>query len=217
MKKLFDYLPVIIFFGLYYSTGRDIILATWGILLASTAQVALGWILWRKVDRLHWIVFGFTLVFGGLTIALNNDMFIKWRPTVINFTFAAILLGGQLLRDRNLLQRMCESLMISGLGYILPLTRRDWLTLNLSISLYFVFIGLLNLYVIYNFSTDFWVNFKLIGFTALNFMFYIGLFIYVYKRLPEDERKRLFGEQKDTPATDDQDKEKQKDALRDHQ
>lgn len=227
MKKLFDYLPVIVFFALYFLTGRDIMMATWGILIASIFQVSVGWLVWRKVDRMHQIVFFFTLIFGGLTLAFNNEVFIKWRPSVINFSFAVILLGGQLMRDRSLLQRMCESLMISGLGYIVPLARRNWNILNTALISYFLFIAALNLYIAYNFSTDFWVNFKLIGFTAINFVFYIGLMLYVYKSLPEAERNKLFGDDnrdnnrdnnKDaTQGTpDDQDTEKDPDAVRHH-
>lgn len=213
MKKLFDYLPLIVFFGVYFTSGKDIMLATWGILLASILQISVGWLLWRKVEQMHGIVFLFTAIFGGLTLALNDEIFIKWRPSVINFSFAVILLGGQLLRERGLLQRICESLMISGLGYILPLSRRDWNILNTALVLYFLFIAALNLYVAYNFSTEFWVNFKLIGFTLLNFIFYISLFLFIYKRLPEEDRQRLMSQEKGKNTEG----EKGKDALRDHQ
>jgi len=213
VKKLFDYLPLIVFFGVYFTSGKDIMLATWGILLASILQISVGWLLWRKVEQMHGIVFLFTAIFGGLTLALNDEIFIKWRPSVINFSFAVILLGGQLLRERGLLQRICESLMISGLGYILPLSRRDWNILNTALVLYFLFIAALNLYVAYNFSTEFWVNFKLIGFTLLNFIFYISLFLFIYKRSPEEDRQRLMSQEKGKSTEG----EKGKDALRDHQ
>lgn len=192
MKKVFDYLPVVVFFALYFLSGRDIYLATWGILIACLIQVSAGWLIWRKVERMHLLVFVVTVIFGGLTLLLRDDMFIKWRPTVIYGLLAAVLLGGQFLRQRILLQRMCEAMMISGLGYIVPLSRRHWTILNFAFVLYFSFLGLLNIYVAYQFSTDFWVNFKLIGFTALNFVFYISLFGYVYTLLPEEERARLF-------------------------
>ena len=76
MKQLFDYLPVIVFFGLYFLGGRDIMLATWGILIATTAQVTLGWLIWRKVQKMHLIVFVITLIFGSMTLCFQNDVFI---------------------------------------------------------------------------------------------------------------------------------------------
>ena len=68
MKQLFDYLPVVVFFGLYFLGGRDIYLATWGIIVACTLQVTLGLVIWRKVERMHLTVFVITLIFGGLTL-----------------------------------------------------------------------------------------------------------------------------------------------------
>lgn len=192
MKKVFDYLPVVVFFALYFLSGRDIYLATWGILIACLIQVSAGWLIWRKVERMHLLVFVVTVIFGGLTLLLRDDVFIKWRPTVIYGLLAIVLMGGQFLRERILLQRMCEAMMISGLGYVIPLSKRHWTILNLTFITYFTFLGAINIYVAYQFSTDFWVNFKLIGFTILNFVFYIGLFLYVYSLLPEAERARLF-------------------------
>lgn len=208
MKKLFDYLPVIVFFGLYFASGRDIYLATWGILGASALQIAAGWLIWRKLERMHLLVFVVTLVFGGLTLLLRDEMFIKWRPTVIYGVLALALLIGLFLRERSLLQRMCEAMMIRGLGYVVQLQPRDWITLNIAFILYFSLLGGLNIYIAYAFSTDFWVNFKLIGFTVLNFVFYIALFFYVYNRLPEADRQRLFHDRsarQADPGADDSD------------
>ncbi|MEY1662200.1 inner membrane-spanning protein YciB [Isoalcanivorax beigongshangi] len=196
MKKLFDYLPVVVFFVVYFATGRDIYPATWGILVASAVQIVAGWLVWRKVERLHLLVFAITLVFGGLTLVLHDDVFIKWRPTVIYGVLATVLLGGLLLRERSLLQRLSERMMISSLGRVVPLTSGDWRWLNCALIGYFSLLAFLNIYVAYRFSTDFWVNFKLIGFTVLNFGFYIGLFAWIYKRLPADERARLFEERR---------------------
>ena len=221
MKQLLDYLPVIVFFGLYFLSGRDIMLATWGILIATTLQVTLGWLIWRKVQKMHLIVFVITLIFGSMTLFFNNDVFIKWRPSIISFTLGGVLLLGHFLRERNLLQRLCESLMVSGLGFVVALSRKDWSFLNIAFVLYFVFIGALNLYIAFNFSTDFWVNFKLFGFTALQIIFYISMFAYVFKKMPEEDRKRIMKQEKpagrnNQPPSSDNDK-KEDHALRDHQ
>ena len=215
MKQLFDYLPVVVFFGLYFLGGRDIYLATWGIIIACTVQVTLGYALWRKVERMHLTVFVITLIFGGLTLFFRDDTFIKWRPSIISFTLAGVLAIGQFLRDRNLLQRLLETLMSATMKYIVPLSRRDWNWLNFAFIAYFVFIGLLNLFIAYRFSTDFWVNFKLFGFTAIQILFYALVIAFIYRRIPAEERARLFSD--DPKADTNQDKDKDNDAVRDHQ
>ncbi|MFP1684195.1 inner membrane-spanning protein YciB [Alloalcanivorax sp. C16-1] len=216
MKQLFDYLPVVVFFGLYFLSGRDIMLATWGIIAATSFQVIAGRLIWKRWHRLHLMVLAITLVFGGLTLLLRDDVFIKWRPSIISFVLAAVLLVGHFLRQRNLLQRLCEKLMISGFGYVVALPRRDWNRLNLAFILYFVGLGALNLYIAYNFSTDFWVNFKLFGFTALQMVFYVGAFLYFYKRMPDADRQRLFHQDKQPPEAPAK-KDEDDDAVRDHQ
>ena len=86
--------------------------------------------------------------------------------------------------------------------------------------LYFAFIGALNLYIAFNFSTDFWVNFKLFGFTALQMVFYISVFAYVFKKMPEEDRKRIMKQDSaeagtEKPPTDNEKKDDH--AVRDHQ
>ena len=215
MKQLFDYLPVVVFFGLYFLSGRDIMLATWGIIGATTFQVLAGRLIWKRWHRLHLVVLAITLVFGGLTLLLRDDVFIKWRPSIISFVLAAVLLVGHFLRERNLLQRLCERLMVSGFGFVVALEKRDWSRLNLAFVLYFLGLGLLNLFIAYNFSTDFWVNFKLFGFTAIQMVFYVAAFLYFYKRMPEADRNRLFHQDKKDPEPTKKDDED--DAVRDHQ
>ncbi|MFN3712909.1 MAG: inner membrane-spanning protein YciB [Alcanivoracaceae bacterium] len=198
MKQFLDYLPVVAFFGVYFATGRDIYMATWGILIACTIQVSGSWLLWRKVEKMHWFVFVITAVFGGMTLILRDDTFIKWRPTIINFLFALVLFGGHFLH-RNLLQRLLETLMLKGLGHIIALQPLQWRILNLIFIGYFLFVGTLNLYVAFSFSTDFWVLFKAIGFSILSVVFYGGVLFYLYRCMSPEERRRLF-EDKTSPT-----------------
>lgn len=195
MKQLFDYFPVLVFFGLYFYGGPDdkpdIILATWGIIFACTLQVVLGWVIWRKVQRMHLMVFAFTLVFGGMTVFLNDDAFIKWRTSIIYFTLAGILLIGKLAPGRNLLQRIGEGMMQSTFGRVIPIAPLHWMFANLLCVLYYSFLAAANLYVAYNFSTDFWVKFKLIGMTASNFIFYPALLFYIWRSMPAADRQQL--------------------------
>lgn len=224
MKQAFDYLPVIVFFTLYFAGGRDIFLATWGIIVACTLQVTVGYLVWRKVERMHLVVFLVTLVFGSMTLFFRDDTFIKWRPSIISFTLGAVLLVGHFLRERNLLQRMIDALMASTLNYRAPLTTQDWAVLNLLFVGFFLFVGALNLFIAYRFDTDFWVTFKLFGFSAIQMLFYLFVMIYIYRKIPAADRARLFEGDSDKhdehaadDATEQKTKEQDKDALRDNQ
>ena len=191
MKQFFDYLPVIAFFGAYFISGRDIYTATWAILIGCLIQVSAGWFIWRKLEKMHWFVFLLTAVFGGMTLLLRDDTFIKWRPTIINFLFAFVLFAGHFLR-RNLLQRLLEALMLRGLGHIIALQPLQWRILNIVFVGYFLFVGVLNLYIAFSFSTDFWVLFKAIGFSILSIIFYGGVLFYLYRCMSPEERAKLF-------------------------
>lgn len=200
MKQLFDYFPLLVFFGLYFFGGAGkqqeaIILATWGIIIASTLQVILGWAIWRKVQRMHLLVLGFTLVFGGLTVALNDEAFIKWRTSIIYFTLGVILFASHFTPGRNLVHRLGEGLMQTTFGRVIPIPVRNWNLINVAFVLYYGTLGAINLYVAYEFSTDFWVKFKLIGFTLANFIFYPSVFFYVYRSMPEADRQALLHDQ----------------------
>lgn len=175
-------------------------LATWGILIATTFQVTVGWLIWRKVETMHKLVFVITLIFGSMTLLFQDDVFIKWRPSIISFALSGVLLVGHFMQ-RNLLQRLCESMMISGLGRVLPIERRVWQQLNAAFVLYLSGIALLNLYIAFNFSTDFWVSFKLFGFTAIQIVFYISVLFYAVSKLPEHERKALFAQEESKQGT----------------
>lgn len=204
MKQFFDYLPVVAFFAAYFISGRDIYIATWAILIGCLIQVSAGWLIWRKVEKMHWFVFLLTAVFGGMTLLLRDDTFIKWRPTIINFLFAVVLFGGHFLR-RNLLQRLLETLMLKGLGHIITLQPLQWRILNIVFIGYFLFVGVVNLYVAFSFSTDFWVLFKAIGFSILSIIFYGSVMFYLYRCMPPEERKRLFEDK--AAVTDPENKE----------
>lgn len=208
MKQLFDYFPLLVFFGLYFfggaAQGEALILATWGLMVASLVQVVAGWLIWRRVQRMHLVVLAFTVVFGGLTVALNDEAFIKWRTTIIYFTLAVILFASHFTPGRNLIHRLGEGLMQTTFDRVIPVTKRDWNLVNGAFVAYYTALGLVNLYVAYRFSTDFWVKFKAIGFTASNLVFYLAVFAWLFRRMPEEERRRLLEEQPARPERNDE-------------
>ncbi len=161
MKFLFDFFPVLLFFVAY--KAKDIYWATSVAIGASIFQVTYMWVRHRRIEKMHWITLGLIVVFGGLTLILQNEMFIKWKPTVLNWLFAVVFLGSQFIGKKNLAERM--------LGANFTLQARQWLHVNLSWVAFFIFLGAANLYVMYNFDTDVWVDFKLFGMMGLTIAF----------------------------------------------
>jgi intracellular septation protein len=164
MKFLFDLFPVLLFFVAF--KVYDIYVATAVAIAASVAQVAWLKLRGRRVEPMLWASLAIVVVFGGATLALQDETFIKWKPTVLYWLFAVVLAGGELLAGRNLIRAL--------LGAQLELPEAAWRKLNLSWIGFFTFMGAANLAVAYNFSTDTWVNFKLFGGIGLMLLFLLG-------------------------------------------
>ena len=110
MKQLFDFFPVLAFAGTYFYT-KDMILAT-GVLIGTSAiQLAFDYTRRRQVEKIHLYTFLVLLVFGGITIFLEDPVYIKWKPTVVNWLFAAVFLGSHLLAKETLLEKMITGLL----------------------------------------------------------------------------------------------------------
>lgn len=177
MKFLFDLFPVILFFVAY--KYADIYLATQVAIVATFLQIGWLWFKGRKIDTMLWISLAVITVFGGLTLFLHDENFIKWKPTVLYWLFSAILLGGKFFFDRNLIQAL--------LNEQLTLPELAWTRLNWSWIGFFAFMGLANLLVAFNFSTDDWVNFKMFGATALMLVFVLAQGLFLSKYLGESK------------------------------
>ena len=174
MKFFFDLFPIILFFVAFKLQG--IFVATGVAIGATFAQI--GWVYFRrrKVDTMLWISLAIIVVFGGATLLLHDETFIKWKPTVLYWIFASSLAGGQLLLGRNLIRSL--------LGSQLELPEPAWTRLNWSWTGYFTLMGVLNLWVAYNFSTATWVNFKLFGSLGLTLVFALLQSLLIARYLP---------------------------------
>ena len=177
MKLLFDLFPVILFFAAFKFQG--IYVATAVAIGATVLQIA--WTKFRhgKVDTMLWVSFAIIGVFGGATLLLHDETFIKWKPTVLYWMFSTILLVSNVFFKKNLMRSLLQEKIA------LPL--HAWNRLNLSWSLFFAVLGFVNLYVAFNYSTDSWVNFKLFGFTGLMLVFILGQGAWLAKYV--DEKK----------------------------
>ncbi|MEW5965869.1 MAG: septation protein A [Pseudomonadota bacterium] len=190
MKKLlFDLFPVIVFFVAYKigdanaETTRalmadiglpqpgaagdkpGIYFATLVAIVASFGQIAWVKLRGQTVETMLWVSVVLIAVFGGATLWLHDEAFIKWKPTVLYWLFAVILFGAAAF-GRNLIRSL--------MGGQMELPDIAWSRLNASWGAFFAFMGLANLIVAFNFSTDAWVNFKLFGSLGLMLVFVIG-------------------------------------------
>lgn len=180
MKFLIDFFPVFAFFIAFYvpeDREQGIYLATAAAIGASFIQISVLWILKRRVENMHLITFFLILVLGGATLLLQDKTFIKWKPTAVNWLFALVFLGSQYIGRKPLAQRMLEQAVAVRGGV--------WTAVNLSWVVFFLTMGLANLYVAFNFSDEVWVNFKLFGILGLTFLFALGQAVFLSRYMSE--------------------------------
>jgi len=187
MKLLFDFFPIFIFFVVYKLYG--IFVATAALMVSAVVQVGWSWFRHRRVDTLYWVTLGLTLVLGGATLLLQDETFIKWKPTVVNWLFAAAFLISQYVGSKPILQRM----MSANISLPNPI----WARLNWSWIIFFTVIGAINLYVAFSghFTDDQWVDFKLFGMMGLTIVFVIGQAFYLSRHIkPEQDQDTQQGQ-----------------------
>lgn len=176
MQLLFDFFPVIAFFIAYKLA--DIYVATGVIIVAVLLQTAIQWIRHRKISSMALISGALVLVFGGLTLWIHDEMFIKWKVTVVNWLFAAGFLLSHFIGEKPFIQRM-----LSG---NIELERPLWLKLSWMWITFFTALGAINLYITYNFSTDVWAAFKLYGMIGLTLAFALLQGLWLASKMPAE-------------------------------
>lgn len=202
MKLLFDIFPIVLFFlvfkvaegepdtaaafatehfgvlvagGVISAKLAPVLLATLVVIVATFAQI--GWLMARrkKIDTMLWVSLGLVTVLGGATIWFQNETFIKWKPSVLYWVMGTAFWLSQALWRKNLLQVL--------MGGQLELPPAIWRNLNIMWIGFFAFMGLLNLYVAYSFSTDTWVDFKLFGGVGLMLLFTLAQGLYLSRHV----------------------------------
>lgn len=177
MKFLFDIFPILLFFIVFKFFG--IFVATAAAIAASVLQVAYMYARNKKVEPMLLINFAVIAFFGGLTLLLHNELFIKWKPTVLYGLFAAILF----ISDRFYNQNLLKVLMRSGIR----LEEKLWSVMNYSWVIFFALLSILNIIVAYSFPTETWVNFKLFGLVGLTVLFVVGQSIYLARHIRAED------------------------------
>lgn len=205
MKILFDFLPLILFFGTFKYAERHadaaaafanerfgflvsggsigpgeapVLLATVVVILATTAQILFLLASRRKIDLMLWVTFGLVTVLGGATIWFHNPTFIKWKPSVLYWAMGLAFWISQTFFRRNILQGL--------IGGELRLPASVWQRLNFAWIGFFAAMGLLNLYVAYGYSTSTWATFKVFGTTGLMIAFTLAQGVYMARHLKPD-------------------------------
>ena len=208
MKIFYDLAPIILFFLGYHNASfiaentpvgswldpsqpeviTATIIATGIAIVASFIQVGGFWLKHKRFERMH--IFSLLLIsgLGGITIAFGDPAFIQWKPTVLNWVFAAAFLVSQFIGEKSLVHRM--------MGGQISLPEAVWFKLNLSWVAFFIVSGLANLYVAFYYATeldektrmDFWVDFKLFGLMGMTLVFVIAQALYLskYMEVPDD-------------------------------
>lgn len=177
MKFLFDFFPVILFFGVYKLV--DIYAATAAIIIATLLQIAYVKIRHGKVENAMIASGVLITIFGGATLLFHDESFIKWKPTILYWLFAVGLFISARFFNKNLIRSLMEKQI--------SLPEPVWKNLNSMWAIFFVVLGGLNWFIAAHFSTDQWVNFKVFGTMILMFVFMVGIFFYISKYVKDEE------------------------------
>ena len=185
MKFLFDFFPILLFFITFKIYG--IYAATAIAIAASFIQVGWFWLQHRRVEKMHLITLVLMVVFGGATLILQDETFIKWKPSVLNWLFGVVFIGSQFIGEKPIIRRMMEA--------TIELPDAIWSRLSTAWAIFFITLGFINIYVAYNYDTETWVNFKLFGLLGLTFLFIIGQALFLGKYIKEPKEQPRSGKE----------------------
>ena len=197
MKFFFDFFPVLLFFLTYKLFGyvpvelidlanqipyvsidpkepKDaMFLATLVIIIATIAQNILHYYVYRRFEKMHLVSLVLLVVLGGATVIMKDAQLLVWKVTVINWLFGLVFLGSQFIGEKPIVERL--------MGQAFEASQSIWTRLNIAWIIFFIAIGLVNLYVFFNFGEESWVNFKFYGLMGATFIFIIAQSIYLMK------------------------------------
>ena len=176
MKQLIDFIPLIVFFTLY--KFYDIYVATGALIVATAIQVAVSYFWFKKVEKMQLITFVLVTVFGGMTIFLHDDNFIKWKVTIIYLIFAIGLTVSHLI-GRSAIKNM--------LSKELELPDSAWAKINWAWVAFFLACAIINIYIAFRLPLDVWVNFKVFGLLVATLVYTVLTGLYIYSQTPKNK------------------------------
>jgi intracellular septation protein len=179
MQLLFDFFPIIVFYLFYKLQG--FFAATVAIIVAMAVQISIQWLTKRTVSKMLLISGGLVALLGGISLWLQDPVYLQWKVTIASWLFGAAFLASHFIGKKTLVERVLE--------HAVQLERPVWLQLNLIWVGNFLFLGAANLYVMHNYDMDTWVNFKLYGVLGISFLTALGQALIIAKHLPEEPEK----------------------------
>ncbi|WP_105190255.1 inner membrane-spanning protein YciB [Pseudoalteromonas sp. T1lg48] len=196
MSTLIEYIPLILFFAVYKMV--DIYWATAVLIAACAIQMAYAYFKEGKIGTRHWVFFAIALVLGTMTILFRDEHFIQWKATFVYAILALTLIVSRCFFNKNLVQKALMGLLdsvaekqndtntdASPESILVP--QKVWEQLNVFWVVLFSAIAALNIYVAYNFSLDFWVNFKVFGLMGITFVAIIFTIARLYRYFPDEQ------------------------------
>jgi len=165
MSQLFELIPLLGFFIAYKM--RDIYMAVIVLMVLMALSLIAHRVQRKVITNMQWMSFILVVIFGGITLLFHNEVFIKWKPTVLNWGFGLAFLVSHFVGKKNFTERIMSAAKLAA-------PKKVWDRLNISWVIFFFISGALNIFVAYQFSTDVWVNFKLFGLFGLTLLFAIG-------------------------------------------
>ena len=183
MKFLYDLFPLLLFFAAFKL--YDIYVATAVAIVASFVQVGLFWFRHRRFETMHLVTLAVIAVFGGMTLLLHDDTFIKWKPTLVYWILSALVLASQWFGNKTVIERMMSAQV--------KLPAMVWKRLNLSWGIFFTVLGAVNIYVAFYYGLDLdeetrrniWVNFKVFGLLGLTLIFVVIQAFFMAKHIQD--------------------------------
>lgn len=171
MGFLFDFFPILLFFIVYKFYG--IFAATGVAIIASFIQIGLYWLKNRKIEITQIVTFVILLVLGTATLLSKNPLFIKWKPTAVFWILATVFFISNFFGKKTIIEHLMDKKV--------TLPKLIWKKLNYSWIIFFTLLGAVNIYIVYHFSTDIWVDFKLFGILGATLIFAIMQSFYLAK------------------------------------
>ena len=189
MHALIEFIPLILFFAVFKLV--DIYWATALLMGTTLIQVAYSYFSTGKVPARQWLFFAIAVILGTLTLVFHDEQFVKWKATIIYAVLSLTLLVSRYILGKNLVKQALSSVLNNATEaeQTVSVPESLWDKLNLLWVAITAAIATLNIYIAYNFSLNFWVNFKVFGLMAITFVSIFATILMLYKYIPDEGDK----------------------------
>ncbi|MBB1435735.1 septation protein IspZ [Pseudoalteromonas sp. SG43-6] len=191
MHAIIEFIPLILFFAVFKLV--DIYWATALLMGTTFLQVAYSYFKIGKVPTRQWLFFAIAVILGTLTLVFHDEQFVKWKATIIYAVLSLSLLSSRYFLGKNLVKQALSAILNNASDSEQEITVPEslWDKLNILWIAITAGISALNIYIAYNFSLDFWVNFKVFGLMGITFVSLFATIIMLYKYLPDEDEPKV--------------------------